>query len=65
MLYDILEVDSGFIFPGDGGAHIEIKFRLVVFRPFVGEVLSGKIRSSTEEGICGKLFVLLLGGGWR
>ena len=54
MLYDILEVDSGFIFPGDGGAHIEIKFRLVVFRPSVGEVLTGKIRSATEDGICGK-----------
>ena len=28
-----------------------VKFRLVVFRPFVGEVLIGKIRSCTEEGL--------------
>jgi DNA-directed RNA polymerase III subunit RPC8 len=27
------------------------KFRLVVFKPFVGEVLIGKIRSCTEEGL--------------
>lgn len=28
-----------------------VKFRLIVFKPFVGEVLIGKIRSCTEEGL--------------
>jgi DNA-directed RNA polymerase III subunit RPC8 len=28
-----------------------VKFRLIVFRPFVGEVLVGRIRSCSEEGI--------------
>ena len=28
-----------------------VEFRLVVFRPFKGEVLVGKISSSTEHGI--------------
>ena len=30
MLYDIMDVKPGFIFPGDGSAHIEIKFRYVL-----------------------------------
>lgn len=30
---------------------VKVKFRLVMFRPFVGEVLEGKVRSSSEEGI--------------
>lgn len=31
--------------------HIVVKFRLIVFRPFIGEVIEGKVRSSSEEGI--------------
>lgn len=30
---------------------VVVKFRLIVFKPFVGEVLIGKIRSCTEEGL--------------
>jgi len=51
MVYDLLEIGDGFIFPGDGAANFEIKFRLVVYLPFVGEVLIGKIKNSTEEGL--------------
>lgn len=32
---------------------IPVEFRLVVFKPFVSEVLIGKVESSTEEGIRG------------
>lgn len=28
-----------------------VEFRLVVFKPFVSEILIGKVESSTEEGI--------------
>lgn len=28
-----------------------VKFRLIVFRPFKGEILLGKIASATEHGI--------------
>ncbi|QSL64640.1 hypothetical protein MERGE_001942 [Pneumocystis wakefieldiae] len=36
---------------GDGCAYIPVKFRLIVFRPFIGEVLTGKIQSSSHSGI--------------
>jgi DNA-directed RNA polymerase subunit E'/Rpb7 len=32
-------------------------FRMVVFRPFVGEVIEGTIKSSSSEGIIGKKIV--------
>lgn len=32
---------------------IPVKFRLIVFRPFKGEIMLGKISSATEHGIKG------------
>jgi DNA-directed RNA polymerase III subunit RPC8 len=37
-----------------------VEFRLVVFKPFVSEVLIGKVESSTEEGIRGTSILSLL-----
>jgi DNA-directed RNA polymerase III subunit RPC8 len=48
---DVLEIGDGVCVPGDGGAHHEVVFRLVVFRPFVEEVCVGTIHSCNEEGI--------------
>lgn len=48
---DALEVGDGVLVAGDGAAHHEVVFRLVVFRPFVEEVLVGTVAESTEEGI--------------
>ena len=48
---DALEVGDGVLVAGDGAAHHEVVFRLVVFRPFVEEVLVGTVAESTEEGV--------------
>lgn len=29
----------------------QVRFRLLVFRPFVGEILSGRVSSCTKDGI--------------
>lgn len=42
-LYDLLEVVGGVVVPNEGAPHFKVKFRLVIFRPFVGEVLVGKL----------------------
>jgi DNA-directed RNA polymerase subunit E'/Rpb7 len=31
--------------------HGPVKFRMIVFRPFKGEIMLGKISGSTEHGI--------------
>ncbi|KAG7347386.1 DNA-directed RNA polymerase [Nitzschia inconspicua] len=52
---ECLKISNGSCVPGDGGCHHECVFRLVVFRPFVEEVLLGKIAKSTPDGIQVKL----------
>ncbi len=42
-LYDITQIEGGYIYPSDGAAHYEVKFKLVVFRPFPGEVIVGRL----------------------
>ncbi|KAF1778966.1 protein of unknown function DUF4455 [Phytophthora cactorum] len=50
-LYDFVSIGDAFVHPSDGTSHSQVEFRLVVFRPFVGEVLKGRIVSCTEEHI--------------
>ncbi|KAF8426337.1 RNA polymerase III subunit Rpc25-domain-containing protein [Tirmania nivea] len=50
-LYDILKVSEGLIGYGNGSANVHVTFRLIVFRPFKGEILTGRISSSTPAGI--------------
>lgn len=53
-LWDILKVDDAFIFPGDGSSHSVVHFRYTVFRPFMDEILLGKIKGCSKEGVHGK-----------
>ncbi|KAJ5082035.1 DNA-directed rna polymerase III 25 kd polypeptide, partial [Penicillium argentinense] len=48
--YDLLESSDGLIGHGTGLVNA-VKFRLIVFRPFKGEIMLGKIASGTEHGI--------------
>lgn len=34
---------------------LSAKFRLVIFRPFVGEVITGRVKSCSSSGVRGKL----------
>jgi DNA-directed RNA polymerase III subunit RPC8 len=54
-LYDITKLEDSYIFPGDGAAHTKVHFRYVVFRPFMEEVIIGKIRSCSRDGVHGKI----------
>ncbi|PVD38233.1 hypothetical protein C0Q70_00844 [Pomacea canaliculata] len=50
-LWDIEKFEDTFIFPGDGGTHTTVHFRYVVFRPFIDEVLIGKVKRCSREGV--------------
>jgi len=50
-LYDILEIEESHILPGDGCAYAKVRFRVLVFRPSVEEVVVGKIKSCTKDGV--------------
>jgi DNA-directed RNA polymerase III subunit RPC8 len=50
-LFDIKHIGESFVFPGDGSSHTQVIFRYVVFRPFIDEVLIGKVKSCSKEGV--------------
>jgi len=51
VLFDITEISDSYILPGDGSSHTPVKFRFVVFRPFIDEVLIGKVKSCSRDGV--------------
>ncbi|XPS70981.1 DNA-directed RNA polymerase III complex subunit Rpc25 [Ascochyta lentis] len=50
-LWDLLSATEGLIGHGTGLVNINAEFRLAVFRPFRGEIIYGRIKSSNPEGI--------------
>lgn len=50
-VYDIPWIGDSLIHPGDGSCYTQVRFRLIIFRPFVGEVLVGKVSRSSPEGL--------------
>lgn len=53
-LHDITKLDDSHVIPGDGASHTKVHFRYVVFRPFIEEILVGRIRSCSREGVHGR-----------
>mmetsp|Transcript_27387 Transcript_27387/g.73733 ORF Transcript_27387/g.73733 Transcript_27387/m.73733 type:complete len:298 (-) Transcript_27387:225-1118(-) len=51
QVYDLVSLGDAFLYPGSAAQHVTAVFRLVVFRPFVGEVMAGTIRSNSRAGI--------------
>jgi len=47
---EVLEVDEGIIIPGDGAAYYKSRFKLVVFRPELQELVYGTIDEITNFG---------------
>ncbi|XP_022727876.1 DNA-directed RNA polymerase III subunit RPC8-like, partial [Durio zibethinus] len=50
-VYDIRSIKGGFIFPGDGASTCTVEFRLIVFRPFVGEIIVAKLKESDANDL--------------
>ncbi|KAG0681161.1 DNA-directed RNA polymerase III subunit rpc25 [Pichia californica] len=50
-IFDLIEYDTGLFRPGDGAMYVTVKCRLLVFKPFVGEIIQGWIEKCTADGI--------------
>ncbi|CAM9555132.1 unnamed protein product [Ectocarpus fasciculatus] len=50
-LHSYESIGDPYVYPSDGAAHYKVRFRMLVFRPFVGEILTGKVSSCTKQGI--------------
>lgn len=49
--YDFLHIGDPYVYPAEGACHQKVRFRMVVFRPFAGEIITGRILSSSREGV--------------
>jgi DNA-directed RNA polymerase III subunit RPC8 len=49
-LYEITRITGGTVLAGEGCVCFEVTFRLVVFKPFAGEVLEGTLISTDRYG---------------
>lgn len=47
---EVLGIKEGIIIPGDGAAYYDTKFKILVFRPELQEVLIGNVSEITEFG---------------
>lgn len=50
VVVDVLEVGEGVIIPGDGAAYYETKFKLLVWKPEIHELVYGKISEIANFG---------------
>ena len=50
-LYDILHVGESQLYPGSGAHHTAVEFRLIVFRPYIGEIMTGTVVASDTTGV--------------
>jgi DNA-directed RNA polymerase III subunit RPC8 len=49
--YDFLDVGDPYIYPGEGSAIQDVKFRLIIFKPFIGEIMTGRLVESRQDGL--------------
>lgn len=49
--WDLLSASDGMIRGDDADVHVRAKFRLLVFRPFRGEIIEGVIGESSTQSI--------------
>ena len=47
-VFDLLDIGDSFLLH-DGCSHTSVTFRALVFRPFVEEVLTGRIKSCSQQ----------------
>ncbi|KAI3749462.1 hypothetical protein L2E82_20074 [Cichorium intybus] len=50
-VYDIQSINGGFIFANEGAPTYTVKFRLIIFRPFIGEIISARLKESNADGL--------------
>jgi DNA-directed RNA polymerase III subunit RPC8 len=49
--YDFVKMEAAYIYPGEGSAHRVVVFRMVFFRPTIGEILEGTIIGCDASGL--------------
>ncbi|KAI7832067.1 RNA polymerase Rpb7 [Kickxella alabastrina] len=51
LVHDLQEIDEGYVQHSEGWIWVKVTFRMIVFRPFRDEILLGRVRSASAQGI--------------
>ncbi|OAF67940.1 RNA polymerase III subunit C8 [Intoshia linei] len=51
LLHDIINIEKNVIMTGSASCYCLVKFRLVIFRPAISEIITGRIYKSTKDGV--------------
>lgn len=51
FLHSIDKMDDPVVYPVDGGAHLHVQFKMVVWRPRIGQAITGKVAQCTQFGL--------------
>lgn len=49
--YDFISIGDPMIYPAEGSIHVAVRFRFVIFRPFIGEIIQGRVIETSSSGI--------------
>ena len=60
ILEGIEKLGDPFVHASDGALHIRIDFRMVVFKPFISEVIVGSVSDADATGMFGKCYLCVL-----
>jgi DNA-directed RNA polymerase III subunit RPC8 len=44
-------IGDAYLYPSQGAAHHQVEFQLIVFRPFIGELITGTVSRCTRDGV--------------
>lgn len=50
-IWDIVHIEDPYVFPGEASTSMKVVFRLIVFRPRVGEVMVGEVEHQPSAGV--------------
>ncbi|KAK1437304.1 hypothetical protein QVD17_03094 [Tagetes erecta] len=50
-VYDIQSIDGGFIHANEGAPTFKVKFRVIIFLPVKGEIISARLKESNADGL--------------
>lgn len=49
FMHSIEKMDEPVVYPVDGGAHLHVQFKMVVWRPRIGQAIVGKVSDSLDK----------------
>ena len=50
-VYDLVHVGDGALFPGHADAYYSVRFRMILFSPRIGDLVTGRVVRSSPEGV--------------